>query len=165
MALPERPHGASQVRELFGDPLPFVERKDQWEQQILVMRALPRSLIYAYGTSQRITRVRAHRSIVDHLAETLDTCLSRGVPVHRMKYGGCYVWRGKRTASGELSLHTWGIAVDLEPAENPLDEAWVDDGIRLDPRIVEVFKERGWFWGNDFNGTKDPQHFQWATGV
>jgi hypothetical protein len=161
---PPRPHGIEQVMNAFGDPRPFVNQKDVWESMVLDTRELPIELVYAFDTSQKIKRVRAHDRIVDLLVVTLMECLTRGVKPTRMKYGGCYSWRAKRTSTS-LSLHTWGIAIDLEPAENPLGQPWVDDGKRLDPRIIEVFKGRGWFWGGEFGGTPDPQHFQWASGV
>lgn len=162
---PTRPNGSQELRTVFGDPMPFVNDKPTWESQALTTQQLTTPLIYAYAQDQSITRVRAHRLLADHLAATLQACVSKGVPRERMKYGGCYVWRAKRTATGQLSLHTWGVAVDLEPAENPLGEPWVDDGKRLDARIIATFKDMGWFWGGEFQGTKDPQHFQWATGV
>jgi hypothetical protein len=162
---PVRPNGSQQVITTFGDPRSYVNDKTQWEQQALLTRPLPRSLIYAYDTTQKITRVRAHRLLADHLVATLEECLNRGVPLQRLKYGGCYQWREKRTVAGELSLHTWGIAVDLDPAENPLGQPWANDGRRLDPKVIQAFKDLGWFWGGDFQHTKDPQHFQWATGI
>jgi hypothetical protein len=161
---PPRPHGLEQVKNTFGDPRPFVNQKEVWESMVLDTRELPIELVYAFDTSQKVRRVRAHDRIVDLLVVTLMECFSRGVKPTRLKYGGCYSWRAKRTSTS-LSLHTWGIAVDLEPAENPLGQPWVDDGKRLDPRIIEVFKGRGWFWGGEFGGTPDPQHFQWASGV
>src|SRR5215469_13894828 len=112
---PIRPNGLNAVIATFGDPRPFVDSKDQWEQQSLILVPLGNSLIYAYDPTLKVARVRAHRLIAQHLADTLDACLTAGVPTSRLKYGGCYVWRPKRTAA-ELSLHTWGIAVDLEPA-------------------------------------------------
>lgn len=63
-----------------------------------------------------------------------------------------------------MSTHTWGIAVDIEPAGNPMGETWQDDGVRMDPRIIEIFEARGWSWGGRFSGTPDPMHFQWASG-
>jgi hypothetical protein len=164
MALPGRPNGVTGVVATFGDPRPFVNSKEAWEQNALATVPLPLPLIYAYDTSQPVRRVRAHRLLAAHLADTLIECLSAGVPVARIKYGGCYMWRAKRT-SNDLSLHAWGIAVDLEPAENPLGEPWADDGKKLHSVIIETFKAHGWFWGGEFQGTKDAQHFQWATGV
>jgi hypothetical protein len=161
---PLRPDGLAAVIATFGDPRPFVNEKEIWEANALVTVPLPIRLIYAYDVTKSVGRVRAHRSLAEHLAETLVACLRAGVPLHRLKYGGCYQWRSKRTSS-ELSLHTWGIAVDIEPAENPLGDEWKDDGTRLDLRVIATFKSFGWFWGGDFSRTKDPQHFQWATGV
>lgn len=161
---PQRPNGLNEVIGVFGDPRPFVNSEDQWEQQALIVVPLNRPLIYAYDTNQQVRRVRAHKLLAQYLADTLDACLTAGVPFDRLKYGGCYMWRAKRT-SAQLSLHTWGIAVDIEPGENPLGEPWVDDGKRLHPAIIATFKAQGWFWGGDFHGTKDPQHFQWAAGV
>lgn len=161
---PTRPNGLNAVIATFGDPRPFVDSKGKWEEQSLMVTLLKNALIYAYDTSLKVARVRAHRHLAQHLADTLEACLAAGVPPSRLKYGGCYVWRPKRTAA-QLSLHTWGIAVDLEPAENPLGQPWSDDGKRLHPQIIATFKAQGWFWGGDFHGTKDPQHFQWAEGV
>ena len=110
MTLPPRPEGLQEVISAFGDPRPFVNTKAIWEERALEMMPLAVPLIYAYDASQSVRRVRAHRLMVEHLVATLQACLAAGVPLQRMKYGGCYQWRPKRTAA-QLSLHTWGIAV------------------------------------------------------
>lgn len=161
--LPPKPNGLAEVINTFGDPRMFVNNKNTWESMSLVTRELPQPLVYAYDTNQMIRRVRAHKRIADHLVTTLMECLARGVPKDRLKYGGCYQWRSKR-AGASLSTHTWGIAIDLEPSENPMGKRWADDGQHLDPRIVEIFENQGWFWGERFAGSADPMHFQWATG-
>jgi hypothetical protein len=162
--VPNRPTSMDGVIATFGDPGPYVNDKAAWEARVLDQAALPQPLVYAYDQHQPIRRVRAHRFLVTHLADTLMACLQAGVPPQRLKYGGSYSWRVVRGGS-RLSLHTWGIAVDVEPAENPLGEEWVNDGRRLDPRVIDVFKARGWFWGGDFQRRADPQHFQWASGT
>lgn len=161
--LPRKPNGLNEIINTFGDPRMFVNQKDVWEAMSLQIRDLPQSLIYAFDTNQIIHRVRAHKRVVDHLAMTLMECLARGVPKERLKYGGSYQWRSKRV-SASLSTHTWGIAVDIEPTENPMGTRWVDDGKHLDPRIIEIFEAQGWFWGERFASGPDPMHFQWATG-
>lgn len=155
------PNGLAGIVNAFGDPRPFVNDKAEWERRVLVTRELPTPLRYAYA-EQPIARVRAHKLVAEDLVGALAECLGRGVPVDRLKYGGCYVWRPIRGRS-TLSTHTWGIAVDLEPAENPLGRSWHDDGKMLDPRVIEVFKARGWKWGGEF-GRPDAQHFQFCTG-
>lgn len=161
---PHKPHGIRQLKATFGDPTAFVNSKWEWEQAYLTCRELITfDLIYAYDPRRRITRITAHQKIVEHLISTLNECIAAGVPLNRMKYGGCYSWRAMRR-SPRLSTHTWGIAIDLEPAENPQGRPWKDDGKMLDPRIIKIFKKEGWKWGNDFLNNPDPMHFQWVTG-
>jgi hypothetical protein len=164
VTFPKRPHGLAEVVATFGDPLEHLNDKAAWEREALVSLHLPRPLVYAYDESRFVTRVRAHRLIAQHLVDTLMACFDAGVPSDRLRYGGCYVWRAMRGAS-RLSLHTWGIAVDLEPAENPLGKPWRDDGKMLHPLIVEVFENHGWYWGNHFRSRADAQHWQWCTGA
>jgi D-alanyl-D-alanine carboxypeptidase len=163
-ALPPVPVGRQAVIDTFGNPTEFVNHKDIWEGHVLANASLAIPLIYAYDVSKTVSRVRAHRLVVAHLADTLNECLRAGVARNRLKYGGCYQWRAIRGSSA-LSLHTWGIAIDIEPEENPLGQRWSDDGRRLDARVIQVFKSRGWFWGGDFQNRADPQHFQWARGT
>ena len=61
------------------------------------------------------------------------------------------------TPTGSISLHTWGIAIDMDAATNYR-------GIRgtMDRRVVEIFKRWGFAWGGDWQYT-DPMHFELAT--
>lgn len=158
----DKPDGYTELLKVFGNPLGFVNDKPAWEASVLETRPLPRPLLYAYAPAL-ITRIRAHKLIVDHLVDCLMACLHAGVPPDRLHYGGCYCWRPKRTNSHELSVHTWGVAVDLEPAANPQGKPWAWDGIMLHPSIKRVFLDAGWTWGNDFP-TPDPQHWQFSSG-
>ena len=166
MSTPVIPIGREAVIATFGDLRHYADDKRAWERQILVTRKFePRNYLrYAYDTSATITRIRAHFLVADVLMKCLVDCQKAKVPLSKLKYGGCYVWRPIR-GSTQLSLHSWGIAVDLEPAENPLGKEWVDDGVMLDPRIICIFKCNGWFWGGDFKTRPDAQHFQWARGT
>ena len=35
----------------------------------------------------------------------------------------------------------------------------------VDHPIVQIFEKHGYYWGGRFVKTKDPMHFQYATGV
>jgi hypothetical protein len=80
--------------------------------------------------------------------------------------------------SGHWSMHAYGLAVDINPTENP----YVGCGQSRDPatrpyrdrsrqrrgmvdrRVVTAFRSIGWGWGGSWTGnTKDYMHFS-ATG-
>ncbi len=158
------PHGLDQVCQVFGDARAFATDPADWELRVIRTAPLTTALIYAGNPGLTISRVRAHGLLAAELAALLMACLAAGVPQERLKYGGAYNYRPKRGSTAP-SLHSWGIAVDLEPLENPLGEEWQDDGHMLDPRIIRTFTDAGWCWGGTFHGRKDPQHFQFATEV
>jgi hypothetical protein len=76
------------------------------------------------------------------------------------EYAGCYYPRyiGRDPSNG-LSLHSWGIAVDLNVPTNLM-------GTKGDmhPRVVQIFKMWGFAWGGDWN-YPDPMHFEMAEVV
>jgi hypothetical protein len=78
------------------------------------------------------------------------------------------------TGTGSWSEHAYGLAVDLNPIENPyvgcgrtrergslpyLDRSRVRPGM-VTPAVVEAFRSVGWGWGGAWSGsTKDYMHF------
>jgi D-alanyl-D-alanine carboxypeptidase-like protein len=82
------------------------------------------------------------------------------------------------TGTGHWSMHAYGLAVDLNPVENPyvgcgmtrdkkalsyLDRSRVRKGM-VTPAVVRAFASVGWGWGGSWTGsTKDYMHFS-ATG-
>lgn len=79
----------------------------------------------------------------------------------------------KIAGQDKLSLHAYGVAIDLNPRLNPV----VKNGQVLQPingrynitepgtlftdhPIIEFMKARGWEWGGDWTHYQDYQHFQ-----
>jgi D-alanyl-D-alanine carboxypeptidase len=75
------------------------------------------------------------------------------------------------------SMHAYGLAVDLNPWENPyvgcgisyhpdakryIDRTPLRKGM-VTPAVVRTFRSIGWGWGGDWTGVKDWMHFS-ATG-
>jgi hypothetical protein len=76
--------------------------------------------------------------------------------------------------SGRWSNHAYGLAVDLNPVENPyvgcgrvrdprtrpyVDRSRLRKGM-VTPAVVQAFRSIGWGWGGDWTrGTKDYMHF------
>ena len=75
--------------------------------------------------------------------------------IHPDEYAGCYYPRyiGRDPSNG-LSLHSWGIAVDLNVPGNLRGTVG-----EMDRRVVAIFKKWGFAWGGDWNYT-DPMHFE-----
>ncbi|MEJ5245256.1 MAG: M15 family metallopeptidase [Bacteroidota bacterium] len=78
----------------------------------------------------------------------------------------------KIAGTNRLSLHSYGLAVDINPFNNPVvynDGRISPKGAKYNPKkigtftsacpIVQKFKELGWRWGGEFNSFKDYHHF------
>jgi len=79
-------------------------------------------------------------------------------------------------STNELSKHALGLAIDINPLQNPyvvngvtthdvsnryLDREIHKKGMILDDDVcVKAFKEKGWQWGGDWSNVKDYQHFE-----
>lgn len=72
-----------------------------------------------------------------------------------------YNLRWKRFGGG-MSLHSWGIALDINPLRNPY-QGNIDGPTSTDiPQpIIDTFKKHGFFWGGDWEGYRDAMHFEW----
>lgn len=58
----------------------------------------------------------------------------------------------------KLSLHSWGIACDVNWKDNKVGTAG-----NMDDRIIGVFKSHGFTYGGDWAGkSRDPMHFQYC---
>ena len=80
------------------------------------------------------------------------------------------------TKSGHWSNHAYGLAIDLNPRENPyvgcgmshdpstkrfMDRTPVRPGM-VTPAVVAAFRSIGWGWGGSWSGsTKDYMHFSY----
>ena len=103
-------------------------------------------------------RVTCHRLMLPQLRGALTEVVDAGLAGTLKTYSGCYVPRFiERNPARSISLHTWGIAIDMDAATNYR-------GIRgtMDSRVVEIFKRWGFRWGGDWRYT-DPMHFELGT--
>lgn len=72
-----------------------------------------------------------------------------------------YNYRSK-TGGGGRSLHSWGIAIDINPESNPYQRGnYGPPESDIPIQIVNIFKKYGFAWGGDWPGERDPMHFEW----
>lgn len=103
--------------------------------------------------------VTGNKAMFPQLRGALHEVEARGLAdqIHPSEYGGCYVPRfiGSDPSQG-LSLHTWGIAVDLNVPGNQRGTAG-----EINRDVVAIFQKWGFAWGGDWRWT-DPMHFELA---
>ncbi len=106
--------------------------------------------------------VTCNKVMLVQLRAALREVVARGLAdrIHPAEYGGCYYPRyiAYDPAQG-LSLHTWGVAIDLNVPGNKRGTAG-----SIDRTVVAIFKKWGFAWGGDWHYT-DPMHFELAALV
>ncbi|MGH3362095.1 MAG: M15 family metallopeptidase, partial [Nocardioides sp.] len=116
----------------------------------------------ATGEVPILGQVTCHRVMLPQLRGALQAVVDAGLAgaIDPGDFGGCYSPRFiERDPSRGLSLHTWGIAVDLNVTGNQVGTAGT-----IDPRVVEIFDRWGFAWGGRWR-VPDPMHFELASLV
>ena len=117
----------------------------------------------ARATLPIIGPITCHRDIVEHLRAALTEIEQAGLAglinvADTRRSGGCFNGREVRTISGvngrNLSRHSWGAAVDINPSANRFGAT-----PNMDARIVDVFRRQGFAWGGTW-AVPDGMHFE-----
>ena len=75
------------------------------------------------------------------------------------QFGGLYNFRVKRGNASSLSMHAYGVAIDLDPVHNPFRSA----KFTMPAAVVKIFEDTGATWGGRWSPkSRDAMHFQWA---
>lgn len=74
--------------------------------------------------------------------------------------GGAFNFRLMRGGSN-LSVHSWGAAIDLDPERNGLGRRYAESLGMMPMAVVEIFAGEGWEWGGRWS-RPDAMHFQAA---
>lgn len=110
-----------------------------------------------HETMPIIGPVTANKGMLPQLRAALEEVVQRGLAssIHPAEFAGCYVPRyiANNPAQG-LSLHSWGMACDLNVPGNQRGSVG-----EMDRRVVAIFKKWGFAWGGDWSYT-DPMHFE-----
>ncbi len=117
------------------------------------------AFVHRHIVSRRVPilgTVTCHRAMVPHLRAALAELTRRGLSglVDPGDYAGCYAPR-RIQPRGQLSLHAWGLAVDLNASRNPFRGT-----SHQDPRLVRVMEKHGFTWGGRWPTRPDPMHFE-----
>lgn len=98
-------------------------------------------------------RIYCNKDLVKPLTTAFKNLISTGRVAEIKTWDGCFNIRKKRGLSS-LSLHSWGLAVDINAFENGLNQE-----PKLSKAFVECFTDAGFDWGGTWK-RKDGMHFQ-----
>lgn len=165
---PPIPETRAEVREIFGDPRPRLNAKGnlvatnpEFRKQIVPVE------FPIWGG--RIKR-RVHYKLVDLIYDALtEVIFYVGCEIYpefnigdsqQVKTLGTYCTRYIRgSKTKRLSLHSWGIAVDINHRENRRGRP---RKIKSDSLITWAFERRGFSWGGYWRGKScDPMHYEY----
>ena len=107
----------------------------------------------AVGTIGFPKKIFMNKDFKSILERALINIIDRGFAKELKTWDGCFIIRQKRGLTS-LSLHSWGLAVDVNAFENGLNKT-----PKLSAEFVKCFTDAGCEWGGNWN-RKDGMHFQ-----
>jgi hypothetical protein len=99
-------------------------------------------------------RLYCNKDMVGPLTKAFHNLISTGYIKELKTFDGCFNIRKKRGLTS-MSLHSWGIAIDVNAAWNGLGKTPV-----LSSGFVKCFTDVGFDWGGTWTSRPDGMHFQ-----
>jgi hypothetical protein len=98
-------------------------------------------------------KLYCNKLMIGPLMQAFSNIIDRGLIDELKTWDGCFNVRKKRGLKS-MSLHSWGIAIDINAAWNGLGKEPT-----MSPRLVKCFTDCGFEWGGVWS-RKDGMHFQ-----
>jgi hypothetical protein len=98
-------------------------------------------------------KLYCNKDMVEPLSQAFKNLISTGHVKELKTWDGCFNIRKMRGLSS-MSLHAWGIAIDVNAFENQLNQV-----PKLSSGFVKCFKDAGFDWGGEWE-RMDGMHFQ-----
>lgn len=135
--------GAFSYTEIRGKPVGRIQINAQWLANYIVKTNVP-----ALGT------IQCHKLLAPILVQVFKELQAQQLTAG-LKYDGGFVARHKMwNPKRDLSVHSWGVAIDLNAESNAVGTAG-----KMDVRLITTFAKHGFYWGGNFG---DPMHFQYV---
>ncbi len=152
---PVGPARPAQLKALFGEPAVGLPYGNDWIR-------LDPAFLRRYIVTRRVPilgNVTCHREMIPRLSAALGELRRRGLSrlVNPSDYAGCHAPR-RIQPRGQLSLHAWGVAIDLNASANPFMGR-----SHQDRRLVRTMQRHGLTWGGEWPTRPDPMHFELRT--
>lgn len=93
------------------------------------------------------------------LMAALNSVHDKGLGGQLKTFDGCFNIRMVRGTRSAFSAHSYGLAVDLNAALNPMGKVL---HTTFTPEFVKCFTDQGFAWGGNFKSRRDPMHFSYC---
>lgn len=111
-------------------------------------------------------KIYINKDAIEPLEAVMNRLISLGAFKEIHTWDGCFNIRTIRGSRTKPSIHSWGLAIDLNAANNPLGKSKHDCQLAgLTPFTTlfdEIFREAGWTCGIDFQRA-DGMHFEYTS--
>lgn len=148
------------LKSLMPIPIPWPEYKDLEEFYGEPGENLMRIAVEGLGVEydgKKVGSILVNEKCADSLLDILIELHDLGYHDILSKYGGCF--NNRKMRSGSLpSVHAYGAAIDLDPANNGNRSHWPIKST-MPIGVMEVFSKFGWISAGAFWG-RDAMHFQ-----
>ena len=99
-------------------------------------------------------RIYCHRVLMPLLAQAVEYIIERGLEEQVKTWDGCFNVRVKKGNNSSLSLHSWGLAIDINAAWNGFGQKPT-----MGAELIACFIDAGFEWGGLWQ-KPDGMHFQ-----
>lgn len=99
-------------------------------------------------------KLYCNKEMIGPLMQAFSNIIDRGLINELKTWDGCFNVRKKRGLNS-LSLHSWGIAIDINAAWNGLGKTPT-----MSAKLVKCFTDCGFEWGGTWKNRPDGMHFQ-----
>jgi hypothetical protein len=131
----------------------FKKYGDPYKESSMILWIVPKDL----QVGKIPKRIYCNKDMVAPLSHAFCNIIDRGYINELVTWNGCFIIRKKRGGSS-MSLHSWGIAIDVNAATNQMGQKPT-----LSAGFVKCFTDAGFDWGGYWKGASiDGMHFQLA---
>lgn len=145
--------------ECYGE-IHFANRTWPRETEFMKLYKLPEELCFPNWIGSisllPVKRLYCNRDMYPALLAALYDLKAKNLQGELKTFDGLFNIRMVRGTQDKPSAHAYGLAIDINAAENPLGGP-----VALSPQFVKCFTDAGFTWGGNFDRV-DGQHFSWA---
>ncbi len=146
----------------YGNPLLGKVSQEMFEKEHMMSYVYPHDIAIAIPCLGK--SLYCNKDFVSLYEVALRNLILTGLHLEIKENDQCFMPRYQRGSTTEISIHTWGMAVDLNPDQNPIfstREQCISKGlIPFTDTFIKCMRASGFTCGADFIGRPDLMHFQ-----